>query len=75
MGPAARWLEGYFAVFADGFGDGFAVDFHERVRRGFLDIAKADPERCVLIDAEGSADAVERKVRKAVAARLGTVPS
>jgi len=48
-----------------------AVDFHERVRLGFLDIAKAEPERCVLIDAEGPPDAVERKVREAVVGHLG----
>ena len=25
-------------------------DFHERLRRGFLDIAAAEPDRCVIID-------------------------
>ena len=47
------------------------VEFHERVRRAFLDIAAAEPERCVVIDAEDTPDAVEGKIREALAARLG----
>ena len=30
-----------------------AIDFHERVRAGFLQLAKADPERYAVIDATG----------------------
>ena len=46
------------------------LEFHERLRRGFRDIAAAHPERCVLIDAEGDLDAVEARVWSAVEARL-----
>jgi dTMP kinase len=46
------------------------LEFHERLRRGFLDIAARHPERCVVIDAEGDQDAVEARVRAAVEARL-----
>jgi len=46
------------------------LEFHERLRRGFLDIAKAHPERCVVIDAEGDQDAVEARVWAAVEGRL-----
>ncbi|WP_298744746.1 dTMP kinase [uncultured Brevundimonas sp.] len=45
-------------------------EFHERLRRGFLDIAAAHPERCVVIDADGDQDAVEARVWAAVEARL-----
>ena len=45
--------------------------FHERLRDGFLAIARAEPERCALIDATGSMDAVEAAVRAAVETRLG----
>ena len=45
-------------------------DFHERLRRGFLDIAAREPKRCVLIDAGGTADSVARAIRAAVADRL-----
>ena len=46
------------------------LKFHERLRRGFLDIAAAHPERCVVIDAEGDQDAVEARVWAAVEGRL-----
>jgi dTMP kinase len=40
--------------------------FHERLRQAFLAIAKAEPERCAVIDATGSLDEVEEKVWAAV---------
>jgi dTMP kinase len=40
--------------------------FHERLREAFLAIARAEPERCVVIDATGSLKEVEDKVWKAV---------
>ena len=47
------------------------VAFHERLREGFLMIAKAEPERCAVIDAVGSLDVVEARVWAAVRERLG----
>ncbi len=46
-------------------------EFHERLRRGFLDIARREPRRCIVIDASGDVEATARKVRAAVNARLG----
>lgn len=46
------------------------LEFHERLRRGFLDIAARHPERCVVIDANGDLDAVEARVWAAIEARL-----
>lgn len=46
------------------------VDFHERVRAGFLDIAAADPERCVVIDATAGIDDIARAIGDALAMRL-----
>ncbi len=46
------------------------LEFHERLRRGFLDIAAAHPDRCVVIDADGDQDTVEARVWAAVEARL-----
>ena len=46
------------------------LDFHERLRAGFLDIAARNPERCVIIDAEGDQDTVEARIRAVVRARL-----
>lgn len=44
--------------------------FHERLRDGFLAIARAEPDRCAVIDASGSLDQVEAEVWGAVADRL-----
>jgi dTMP kinase len=45
--------------------------FHQRIRDGFLDIAKREPERCVVIDATADADAVSTMITDAVKRRLG----
>lgn len=46
------------------------VDFHARLRERFLQIAAAEPGRCVRVDAAASMDAVESAVWRAVEARL-----
>ena len=46
------------------------VAFHERLRAAFLQIARAEPERCAIIDACGTLDEVEAQVWAAVAGRL-----
>lgn len=44
--------------------------FHQRLRDGFLKIAEANPNRCVVLDATGPEDEVERRVWRVVEARL-----
>jgi dTMP kinase len=44
--------------------------FHARVNQGFRDIAAAAPERCVLIAADDSIDAVHAAIMQALRARL-----
>jgi dTMP kinase len=46
------------------------VDFHERVRAGFLDIATADPGRCVVIDATAGIDVIARAIGDALATHI-----
>jgi len=46
------------------------LEFHERLRRGFLDIAAGHLERCIVIDANGDVDAVEARVWAAIEAQL-----
>ena len=46
-------------------------DFHARVRTGFLAIAAREPERCMVIDATGSVDAIAVAIAGAVRKRLG----
>jgi dTMP kinase len=47
------------------------LDFHERLRQGFLAIAAREPGRCVVIDARADIDAVAAAVRETVRDRLG----
>lgn len=47
---------------------------HHRLRDGFLAIAAAEPERCVVIDASGSVDEVAAAIRAAVEAKFGPAP-
>ena len=44
--------------------------FHERLRRGFLDIARREPKRCAVIDATQDIDAVTADMFTTVARRL-----
>jgi dTMP kinase len=46
-------------------------DFHARVRAGFLEIAKRDPQRCVVIDATGDIDTIAAAIARAAGERLG----
>jgi dTMP kinase len=46
-------------------------EFHERLRAGYLDIAVREPDRCVIIEADRSVDAVATAIRSAVRERLG----
>jgi dTMP kinase len=47
------------------------IDFHRRVRAGFLEIAKREPKRCVVIDATGEIDTIAKAIADAVKERLG----
>jgi dTMP kinase len=46
-------------------------NFHEALRRGFLDIAGQDPQRCVVIDAGGDEAMTWQQVGTALRDRLG----
>ena len=48
------------------------LPFHERVRRGYLELAGREPERFRVVDASQQPEAVHRKVRQLVEERLGT---
>lgn len=47
------------------------VDFHRRLREGFLAIAAAEPGRCAVIDATRPLEEVRDAIRAEVARRLG----
>lgn len=46
-------------------------DFHDRVRQGFLDLASAEPERYVVLDAALDTDLLHERVLAAVAGIAG----
>lgn len=50
------------------------VDFHRRLREGFLEIAGREPGRCVVIDATPPADEVAKAILKVIHERLPAKP-
>jgi len=50
--------------------DAYAMAFHERVRQGYLALAKAEPERWLVIDARQDKDKVQQAMRCAIMNRL-----
>lgn len=50
--------------------DAYELAFHQRVRRGYLELAQAEPERWVHIDAAQPPEQVEQAVRQVVLQRL-----
>ena len=44
--------------------------FHERLREGFLDIARKNPDRCVVIDATREVETIQEELRRILKARL-----
>lgn len=47
------------------------MDFHRNLRRGFLEIAKREPERCAVVDADADVQTVHERIVKIVEERLG----
>ncbi len=50
--------------------DAFDLAFHQRVRAGYHELVKAEPERWVVIDASQRFEAVQRDLREAIQQRL-----
>jgi dTMP kinase len=50
--------------------EGESVEFHQRVRQGFLDLAARDPEHYLVLDARAERDAIAAAVRDRVAPLL-----
>jgi dTMP kinase len=49
------------------------LEFHRRLRDGFLAIARTDPARCEVIDADRGIGDIQAAIRAAVGRRLGIV--
>lgn len=50
--------------------ESLSAEFHERVRAGFIEIARREPGRCVVIDATQGIDTVSAAIARAVSQRL-----
>jgi dTMP kinase len=50
--------------------DAYTVEFHQRVRAGYIDLAKQEPGRWEIIDASQPWDAVQSDLRKIVEKKL-----
>jgi dTMP kinase len=51
--------------------DAYDLEFHQRVRRGYLNLVQLEPARWVVIDASQEPGKVQDTMRKVVAERLG----
>ena len=51
------------------------VRFHQELREGYREIAAAEPDRCVLIDATADVDTVAAQIWAVLRARLSAAPS
>ncbi len=47
------------------------IAFHQRVKAGFLEIARSEPQRCAVIDAGHDIDTIAATIARTVADRLG----
>lgn len=48
-----------------------ALEFHQRLREGFLDLARLESERCVVVDASRPKEIVSAEIWDTVADRIG----
>ncbi len=53
--------------------DAEALEFHQRVRAGFLELVRLEPERWVVIDSTHSIEEVQAEIKALVQARLSQV--
>jgi dTMP kinase len=51
--------------------EGLPIEFHRRVKAGFLQIARREPARCVVIDASQNIDPLAATIARTVGDRLG----
>jgi len=51
--------------------DAYTVEFHKRVRAGYLEMVKAEPKRWLVLNAEQPWEAVQQELRQVILNRLG----
>lgn len=50
--------------------DQLALDFHHRVRAGYLEMARREPKRWLIVEAAGSIEAIRQTICRQIEARL-----
>jgi dTMP kinase len=50
--------------------DAYTLEFHQRVRKGYLEMAAAEPQRWVIVDAGRAWEGVQEELRRVVEKRL-----
>jgi len=50
--------------------DAYTVEFHQRVRAGYLEMVKQEPDRWVVVDSEQKWEDVQNELRKAIEGRI-----
>jgi thymidylate kinase len=50
--------------------DAYTVEFHQRVRAGYLEMVKAEPDRWVVVDAGQAWEAVQEELRSVIIGRI-----
>ena len=51
--------------------DAYQLEFHQRVRAGYLEMVKQEPERWVVVDAGKKWEAVQKHLRSTIVKKLG----
>ena len=69
-----RELEGALQTTGDRF-EKEDLEWHQRLRQAFLDVASRDPERCVVIPAAQGEDALEQEVWDTLTRRFSELPA
>ena len=68
-GRCVRLFQGDFG--AETRYENLPLAFHQRVKAGFLEIAKREPKRCAVIDAAQDIDTLAATIARTVSDRLG----
>ena len=54
--------------------DAYTLEFHQRVRKGYLEMVKAEPKRWVVVDAGREWGKVQEELKKVILRRLNNTP-
>ena len=60
-------------VVAEGRFEAMDIEFHKRIRTGFLEIAKENPNRCIVLQADSHPKVIHRQILK-VLQEKGVLP-